>query len=122
MSYSYKSLAKFLVSGLLNQILQEVKSSNEDLKKKVSDLESKVCELQQEQDTPAPRKAKRPSRQVRVSVAKDLIKVFVVFWFTEMSTLLVALSPLVYTHMQDTVRKVYRSLSETDENFGWDLE
>ena len=56
------------ISGLLKQILMEVKSSNQMLSQKVSELEKKVCELQE--DTPIPRKKKKlsPSREVRVSM------------------------------------------------------
>ena len=51
--------------GLLRQILNEVKSSNQILSEKVSELEKKVCELQE--DTPILKKKKvSPSREVRV--------------------------------------------------------
>ena len=57
-----------ILSDLLKQILKEVKSSNQMLSQKVSQLEEKVCELQDY--TPAPKKKKKlsPSREVRVSM------------------------------------------------------
>jgi len=55
-----------ILSDLLKQILKEVKSSNQMLGQKVSQLEE-VCELQD--CTPAPKKKKlSPSREVRVSM------------------------------------------------------
>ena len=101
-----------IISGLLKQILMEVKSSNEMLSQKVSELEKKVCELQD--DTPIPKKRKKlsPSREVRVSMLCYLVVCSPVYCYT----------PYFFLMMQDVVRKVYRSLMESDENFGWDLE
>ncbi len=48
----------------------EVKSSNQALTKKVSELEQRVCELQDDTCTPVPKKKRRlsPTRDVRVSL------------------------------------------------------
>ena len=70
-----------IISGLLKQILMEVKSSNEMLSQKVSELE-KVCELQD--DTPIPKKRKKlsPSREVRVSMLCYLVVCSPVYCYT----------------------------------------
>ena len=58
----------FSFSDVLLLIFNEVKTTNDTLKKKVADLEKKVDELRDEHTSASQTNAIKPSREVRVCI------------------------------------------------------
>ena len=91
-------------AALLKEILKELRAS----KQKVADLEKQLQDIQEaEYSGKVKRKKIAPSPEVRVSHHSQ--------------NYLFDLSASDMKFLQMMVRKVYRTLEEEDENFGWNI-
>lgn len=103
------------IIDIMLQILREVKSSRKDnkqLRMKVLNLEKTVSELREEASN---KKCKRiiPSLKERVRARIESIP---------LSCMKLCYILALSSSLQDHVRKIYKSLSDSDENFGWILK
>ena len=86
-----------------------MRTNNKILTEKVAELEKEVHGLREEHVTISETAKLQPSCEVRVNrIIIILIALITTFFF--------------FFFLQNVIRKVYRSLVESSENFGWNLK